>query len=87
MANPFGTYGILNPFKSTRSFASGIDTEPGGEPVYYYEESGLKTTFSSPAELDAYMAKRDAEERNPKILTALAIVLILAGLWFAYKKK
>lgn len=90
MQNPFGPYGALNPFKSTRSYSTGIEPATSGvvsSPTYFYEESGLKTTFSSPEQLTAYVAKRDAEERTPKILTAVAVLLILAGIWFAWKKK
>lgn len=90
MYNPFGEYGILNPFKSTRLWNTGSEpsTALGGPvTVYYYEEAGLKTRFNTAEELMAYKEKRDAEERKPKILTAVAVLLILAGLWFAFKKK
>lgn len=89
MQNPFGSHGVLNPFKSTRSYSTGLENSGSGTnaPVYFYEENGLKTTFTSPEKLTAYVSQKDSEERTPKILTAVAVLLILAGIWFALKKK
>ena len=86
MRNPIGPLRGLNPFRSTRSYATGINPSVGAG-KYFYEEAGLTTTFDTPEALVAYTQERDAEERTPKLLTALAVALILAGLWFAYKKK